>query len=225
MSRLASKPGVQSTLILSKSDGSIIHSTGILDAASSSSSQTLSIGNGTGHDVKPADVVRSGIDYPDNAKNDRISKHAEDIARMVFAFVAGANAFTEGMDESDEVRLLRLRTRKYEIVIVPGTSLHVLIGDHTEMDQQIRSSYTLSYMIHRRPNQVLSLVVLRQGRHALRCNGSLGVNSKVAIVPTVAATSKETWDRSTYLFSSCILLPRYPNAGSKLTRTTKVFIC
>ena len=39
---------------------------------------------------------------------------------MVFAFVAGAKAFTEGMDKSDEVRLLRLRTRRNEIVIVPG---------------------------------------------------------------------------------------------------------
>ena len=154
MSRLASKPGVQSTLILSKSDGSIIRSTGILAAASSSSSQSLSVGTGTGHDgpVKPADVIRSGIDIPDNAKNDRKSNSAEVIARMVFAFVAGANAFTEGMDESDEVRLLRLRTRKYEIVIVPGTSLRLLIGDHAEMDRQIRSSYTLSFMIHRPPN-------------------------------------------------------------------------
>lgn len=41
---------------------------------------------------------------------------------MVFTFVAGAKAFTEGMDKSDEVRLLRLRTRKNEIVIVPGMS-------------------------------------------------------------------------------------------------------
>ena len=84
----------------------------------------MSVGNGKGHDIKPADAVSSGIDYPDNTKNDRKNNNAEDIARMVFAFVSGAYAFTEGMDESDEVRLLRLRTRKYEIVIVPGTSLH-----------------------------------------------------------------------------------------------------
>ena len=110
----------------------------------------MSAGNGTGHDVKPADVVRGGTSNPNNAKNDR--KSAEDIARIVFTFVAGANAFTEGMDESDEVRLLRLRTRKYEIVIVPGTSLHILIGNYSEMDKQIQSSYTLLYMIHRRPS-------------------------------------------------------------------------
>ena len=48
---------------------------------------------------------------------------AEDIARMVFAFVAGATVVAEGMDKSDEVKLLRLRTRKNEIVIVPGMSL------------------------------------------------------------------------------------------------------
>lgn len=39
---------------------------------------------------------------------------------MVFAFLAASKAFTEGMDKSDEVKLLRLRTRKNEIVIVPG---------------------------------------------------------------------------------------------------------
>ena len=44
---------------------------------------------------------------------------------MVFGFVAGAKAFTEGMDKSDEVRLLRLRTRKNEIVIVPGKASRI----------------------------------------------------------------------------------------------------
>ena len=124
LSHLASKPGVQSTLILSKSDGSIIRSTGLLAATPSSSSQDLSVGNGTSHDgpAEPVNAVRNGIDYPGSSKNDRKDNNAEDIAQMVFTFVAGAKAFTEGMDKSDEVRLLRLRTRKNEIVIVPGMS-------------------------------------------------------------------------------------------------------
>ena len=52
---------------------------------------------------------------------------------------------------------------------------------------------------------MLSLVVLRQGRHALRCDGSLRLNSKVAIVSTVTVIAKEKCYRSTYLFSKCIL--------------------
>lgn len=54
--------------------------------------------------------------------NDTKGNTAEDVARMVFAFVAASKGFAEGMDKSDEVKLLRLRTRKTEIVIVPGRS-------------------------------------------------------------------------------------------------------
>lgn len=127
LSRLASKPGVQSTLILSNSDGSIIRSTGLLAATSSATSQDLSVGNNasrTGH-AEPMDALSSGIDYPGSTEDDLQGNNAEQIARMVYTFVAGANAFTEGIDKSDEVKLLRLRTRKNEIVIVPGMSFTV----------------------------------------------------------------------------------------------------
>lgn len=127
LSRLASKPGVQSTLILSKSDGSIIRSTGLLASlpSPSSSSQDPPVGNeikqnGAG---EGADATRGGTAYPGNGNVEAKGNTAEEVARMVFAFVAGAKAFTEGMDKSDEVRLLRLRTRRNEIVIVPGMVL------------------------------------------------------------------------------------------------------
>ncbi len=69
--------------------------------------------------------MRSEIDYPGSTKDDHKGNSAEQIARMVFAFVAAANLFTEGIDKSDEVKLLRLRTRKKEIVIVPGKSFTI----------------------------------------------------------------------------------------------------
>ena len=124
LSRLASKSGVKSTLILSRSDGSVIRSTGLLATTSSLTSGNLIAGNGTSHHhhVEPVDAIRSGADPPGSMGGDEIGNSVEDIARMVFAFVAGANIFTEGMDKSDEVKLLRLRTRKNEIVIVPGMS-------------------------------------------------------------------------------------------------------
>ena len=61
-----------------------------------------------------------GSEYLGSTDGDGKGNSAQDIAKMVFDFVSGANAFTEGMDKSDEVKLLRLRTRKNEIVIVPG---------------------------------------------------------------------------------------------------------
>ena len=66
---------------------------------------------------------------------------------MVFAFVAGAETFAQGMDKSDEVKLLRLRTRKNEIVIYPGMKLLIIKSFcHTDYSQT-RSIYLLSFTI------------------------------------------------------------------------------
>lgn len=47
-------------------------------------------------------------------------KSAEKIARMVFAFLAAANDFVDGVEKGEDIKLLRMRIRKNEIVIVPG---------------------------------------------------------------------------------------------------------
>ena len=39
---------------------------------------------------------------------------------MAYDFVRHASSFAIGMQDEDDVQLLRLRTRKNEIVIVPG---------------------------------------------------------------------------------------------------------
>jgi dynein light chain roadblock-type len=43
---------------------------------------------------------------------------------MVWSFTSAAGSLVEGLDKEDEVRLLRLRTKKNELVIVPGRSCH-----------------------------------------------------------------------------------------------------
>ena len=115
--RLASKPGVQSTLILSKADGSIIRSTGLL-ATSSTPDSGLSeqeTNNGTALNGNTGVTeAMSGSDIQTQAKS------AEEIARVVFNFVEGANTFAESMDQADEIKLLRMRTKRNEIMIVPG---------------------------------------------------------------------------------------------------------
>ena len=122
LSRLAAKPGVRSTLVLSKVDGSIIRSSGLLAASSSPIP-----GNGpTEGDVGvPVEPSNGNNDYDgiNDAKDG--GRSAEEVARMVFSFVSAAWGFADGMDEGDEVKLLRLRTRKNEIVIVPGQFLQL----------------------------------------------------------------------------------------------------
>lgn len=49
-------------------------------------------------------------------------QNAEDIASMVWSFITAAGSLVEGLDKEDEVKLLRLRTKKNELVIVPGKS-------------------------------------------------------------------------------------------------------
>ena len=118
---------MQSTLILSKSDGSIIRSTGLLATSKSSGSEdTLgNASNGT-NGFGLEDTVKGSEEAGNYDRRTEIkskAQSAEEVARMVFQFVASAKIFTEGMDSSDEVKLLRLRTRKNEIVIVPGKLL------------------------------------------------------------------------------------------------------
>lgn len=131
LSRLAAKPGVQSTLILSKADGSIIRTSGLLAGPSSppgpSSSRPASSSSGggaaatdtaSGHaDGTHAEGYYEVIDANDENSNE---KRAEDVAKMVFSFVSNAGGFVQGMDEGDELKLLRIRTRKSEVVILPG---------------------------------------------------------------------------------------------------------
>ena len=45
---------------------------------------------------------------------------AEDVARLVFKFVEAAGSLVDGLDKDEEVRLLRVRTRKNELLIVPS---------------------------------------------------------------------------------------------------------
>ena len=120
LSRLAAKPGVQSTLVLSKADGSIIRSSGLL---ATSSSPTPGNGSTEGDVGKPIEPLNGENDYEGIADEKKNGKSAEEVARVVFSFVLAARDCVDGMDNGDEVKLLRLRTRQNEIVIVPGQLL------------------------------------------------------------------------------------------------------
>jgi hypothetical protein len=48
---------------------------------------------------------------------------------MVWSFLTAAGNLVDELDKDDEVKLLRLRTRKNELVIVPGMPLtHPIAG-------------------------------------------------------------------------------------------------
>ena len=114
--------------MLSKSDGSIIYSSGLLGASASAPTTPVKAADTSG-DLTYDDVLSRAELMSSNrgsygSDTARSTKTAEEIARTVFTFVNAAGAFVDDMGKADDVRLLRLRTRKYEIVVVPGQFLH-----------------------------------------------------------------------------------------------------
>lgn len=89
---------MRATLIISKANGAIIRSTGLQSKLQKESLES------------EQDVYR----------NDEAPKSAEEVAEMAYNFVQAAGVFTDGMQDGDNLQLLRLRTKKNEIVIVPG---------------------------------------------------------------------------------------------------------
>jgi len=66
---------------------------------------------------------------------------AEDVARLVFSFVESAGTLVNGLDNEEEVRLLRVRTKKNELVIVPSMALSELERCKTNK-QQVQNSFS-----------------------------------------------------------------------------------
>ncbi|KAL2871570.1 uncharacterized protein BJX67DRAFT_166012 [Aspergillus lucknowensis] len=175
LSHLTSRPGVQSTFILSRKDGSIIQSTGLLAppkrTRSETSSPTPTAAPSATEDnpaappsaTSPANDIHTSSSTTQQQKLYQPSQ-AETLAAHIFAFVSSAsnlglslshpvgdgaspdsnaNSVLEGglgdaggggttgredgaeegegseAQDDDEVKLLRLRTKKHEIVVVP----------------------------------------------------------------------------------------------------------
>lgn len=110
LTRLSQKPGVQSTLILSRDTGAIVRTSGLISNSSSANPNS----------TLPALGETAADSYVNGRKESGIHS-AEDIASAVWKFLEAAGGLIEELDKEDDVRLLRLRTKKNELVIVPGT--------------------------------------------------------------------------------------------------------
>ncbi|KAF2237809.1 hypothetical protein EV356DRAFT_529727 [Viridothelium virens] len=122
LTRLSQKPGVQSTLVLSRDTGAIVRTSGLTSNSisanpnstqpSSSEDSTELLSNGAGRQA-------TGI------------HSAEDVARLVYHFVGAAGSMIHELDESDEAKLVRVRTKKNELVIVPDAKFLLVVIHET----------------------------------------------------------------------------------------------
>ncbi|KAF7194023.1 hypothetical protein HII31_04705 [Pseudocercospora fuligena] len=121
LARLSQRSGVQGTLILSRDTGAIVRSSGLVtneDVEDEDSSRPQSSGPGQAN----------GVDGQAKKKGTR---KADEVASLVFKFVQSTGTMIEELNgESDEAKLLRVRTKKNEMVIVPDAKfLLVVIHD------------------------------------------------------------------------------------------------
>ncbi|CUS08206.1 unnamed protein product [Tuber aestivum] len=86
LNRISQKSTVQSLIVLDRSSGAIIRSSGSIAAHRDSESLV------------------------------------GEYAGMVWNFVKSAEEMVCGMDEQDDLKLLRVRTKRHELLIVPGKS-------------------------------------------------------------------------------------------------------
>lgn len=121
LARLSQRPGVQSTLIISRDTGAIVRSSGLVTAEElAEDGDTAPTTNGTYVNGKTdGEVKRKG------------TRNAEEVARLVWNFIKGAGSMIEELNgEGDEAKLLRVRTKKNELVVVPDAKfLLVVIHD------------------------------------------------------------------------------------------------
>lgn len=128
LARLSAKPGVQSTLVLSRADGAILRSSGILtrktkrpgssDSSYNPSTGPASAGPSGGSNPGSFTTTADGGDGGSGAAD---TAPGEEVAGVVWRFVQAAGTLVEELDGEDELKLLRVRTKKNELVVVPST--------------------------------------------------------------------------------------------------------
>ncbi|ETS78483.1 hypothetical protein PFICI_10545 [Pestalotiopsis fici W106-1] len=123
LERLSRKPGVKGWLMLDRSSGAILKTNGQISTIrpAKSSNTDTSLPTPTGGSFS-ADVASP-------TEGDNETQAAQELGSMVWAFLSTAGSLVQEIDTEDELKLLRLRTKKQELVVVPETK-YILVVIH-----------------------------------------------------------------------------------------------
>ncbi|KAG5951137.1 hypothetical protein E4U53_003697 [Claviceps sorghi] len=105
LARLATKPGVRASIVLDRASGAIIKTSGELSVLRTAKARDEATAASFSNEAPAAEA--------------RESQGVEDFAVMIWNYVNSSAQLVQDMDKEDALRLLRLRTKKQEIVIVP----------------------------------------------------------------------------------------------------------
>ncbi|KAF5718953.1 dynein light chain roadblock-type [Fusarium mundagurra] len=116
LGRLSKKPGVKASIILDRTTGAILKTSGQIDALQTSKTRTTS--------------TATSFSNEGPALEESETKGVEQFAANVWNYVNSSGSLVQELDGEDELKLLRLRTRKQELVIVPDPKyLLVVVHD------------------------------------------------------------------------------------------------
>ncbi|KAK7742873.1 hypothetical protein SLS63_000441 [Diaporthe eres] len=138
LNRLSKKPGVKATIALDRASGTILKTAGQISSLRTSSSQQQQSDSQSSTAAAAATTLSASTsDVPASsgsavaAGTGSETQGAEELASMVWAFVNTAGGLVHGLDTEDELKLLRVRTKKQELVIVPDAKYLLIVIHET----------------------------------------------------------------------------------------------
>ncbi|KAK4043762.1 hypothetical protein C8A01DRAFT_32080 [Parachaetomium inaequale] len=120
LGRLSKKAGVRAAIALDRASGAILKTSGQVGSIRTTKTSGSSV---------PA--VGPFANNEGNANSTNHDQGAEELASMVWNFVSTAGSLVQELDTEDEVKLLRLRTKKQEFVIVPDAKYLLIVVHDT----------------------------------------------------------------------------------------------
>jgi len=123
LGRLSKKAGVQATVVLDRNTGSIMKTTGHFSSSRASTAPMIP--------SQSPNTVPIALRVEDNSSSPGQTQGVEELALMTWNFVNAAGELVQGLDVEDEVKLLRLRTKNHELVIVPDAKYLLIVIHET----------------------------------------------------------------------------------------------
>ncbi|KAI0894387.1 hypothetical protein F4806DRAFT_121063 [Annulohypoxylon nitens] len=119
--RLSKKPGVKAWLMIDRTNGAVLKTNGQISAIRPARSSTTSENNNTNNraSLQLPNPPSGSFSTDVNANTNNETQAAQELASMVWTFLSTAGSLVDEIDSEDELKLLRLRTKKQELVIVP----------------------------------------------------------------------------------------------------------
>ncbi|KAL6858061.1 hypothetical protein ACO1O0_005508 [Amphichorda felina] len=107
LERLTRKPGVKASIVVDRATGSILKTSG----------ETAALRTYKSRNESTAASFTNEVPAPEESE----SRGLEEFASLVWNYVNMSGQLVQDLDTEDELKLLRLRTKKQEIVIVPDS--------------------------------------------------------------------------------------------------------